>query len=43
MRSLELSGTAKRTVLAAGLGTMMDYYDFLLAANAAGTVWLSRN
>lgn len=28
-------------VLAAGLGTMMDYYDFLLAANAAGTVWLS--
>jgi MFS family permease len=41
MRSLELSGTAKRAVLAAGLGTMMDYYDFLLAANAAGTVWLT--
>jgi len=36
-----LSGTAKRAVLAAGLGTMMDYYDFLLAANAAGTVWLT--
>lgn len=36
-----MSGTAKRAVLAAGLGTMMDYYDFLLAANAAGTVWLT--
>ncbi|MGC9227082.1 MFS transporter [Caldivirga sp.] len=41
MKLSEASGIVKSTVLAAGLGTMFDYYDFLLAANAAGTVWLS--
>ncbi|WP_291765945.1 MFS transporter [Caldivirga sp. UBA161] len=42
MRLTETSRVVKSTVLAAGLGTMLDYYDFLLAANAAGTVWLSQ-
>ena len=41
MRLAEASRIIKSTVLAAGLGTMLDYYDFLLAANAASTVWLS--
>ncbi|WP_198002082.1 MFS transporter [Caldivirga maquilingensis] len=41
MRVTEVPRIVKSTVLAAGLGTMLDYYDFLLAANAAGTVWLS--
>ena len=41
MRVTEVSRIVKSTVLAAGLGTIFDYYDFLLATNAASTVWLS--
>ena len=40
MQVVKASRVVKLTVAAAGLGTMLDYYDFLLAANAAGTVWL---